>query len=246
MIKIDDKNFIDYSPAPWDGNPLSMKANEIVNFKADNEANANSLLEKFELKNYNINYTSCRFSTSDFHLKKSLYKFGYDFTEIVYGVVGVLSKLNIDETSFDKFNIEYSKINDIETIYNYAESFFYYGKFHEDPLISDLISKKRNINMVKDIFPKSKTLLAKINKQVIGFMIFSEKLSDVNLLLGGMHPNYVHLSYPFWNKILMELRSKKNKRVKTVISAANINVVNLYNSFGFKISNAMWGCRKFR
>ena len=34
-IRDKHKNFIDYSPAPWDGNPLSMKANEIVNFKAD-------------------------------------------------------------------------------------------------------------------------------------------------------------------------------------------------------------------
>lgn len=247
MIKIDQNNYLKYIDAPWDGNPLGMEANSIIEFKSEDYQKSLSLLSKFEKLNSNIKYTSTRIDSRDTHIVKALGTLNFHMTEIAMKVTGVISKLDIDENMFNKFSFEQTQSKeDYKVISKYAVDFFHHGKFHEDPLITRSSANLRNINMVSDLTEKYTTYIGKINNNIIGFMILKEENTTIDLLLGGIHPNYRHLSYPFWNRVFSEYKIKGFKKFTTTISAANIPVINLYNKFNFKFNQSLYGFRKFR
>lgn len=246
MILIDRNNFIKYEEAPWDGAPLAMSAYNITEYKTDSETNADILINTFDNAFKDIEYSSVRVDSRDVLQLKALGKAGFHMTEIAMKVTGVLSKLDIDNTLFDKFTFEKASVKDYDTIARYAVRYFNHGKFHEDPLISRTSADTRNINMVRDLTDKYETFVGRVGDKVIGFMILNQDNSTVELLLGGMHIDYRHLSYAFWNRVFSEYKNKAVKKFITTISAANIPVINLYSRFGFKFSQALYGFRKFR
>lgn len=243
---IDDKNMLVYEDASYDGAPLSKTANKIIKFVAEDKESAQTILASFEKSCKDIEYTSTRIDSRDIHITKALGSMGYHMTEIVMKVTGVLSKLEIDDTQFSKFTFEEATQNDYLTIGEYAIKFFNHGKFHEDPLIDRPSADVRNLNMVVDLTKKYSTYVGRVNGNIIGFMILNHEDTVVDLLLGGMHSDYRHLSYSFWNRVFSEFKDKGVKKFTTTISAANIPVVNLYSRFGFKFSEALYGFRKFR
>jgi len=246
MIKLDNQNYIIAEKAPWDGNPMLKTAVNIKEFKATSEYSAEILINMFDLEYKDIEYSSTRIDSRDIHLTRALGKAGYHMTEIAMKVTGVLSKLNIDDTQFSKFVFEQASRNDYKTISDYAVKYFNHGKFHEDPLIERKFANQRNINMINDITKKYTTYIGKVNNKIIGFMILNQENTQVDLLLGGMHIDYRHLSYSFWNKVFSEYKNKNIKKFTTTISAANIPVINLYSRFGFKFNQSLYGYRKFR
>lgn len=246
IINIDKDNYIVAEEALWDGNPMSMSAVNMKEFVSTSEDLASVLIGMFDLRYKDIQYSSTRVDSRDIHLTKALGKAGYHMTEIAMKVTGVLSKLDIDDTQFSKFSFEKANVDDYGVISDYAVEYFNHGKFHEDPLIERKFADKRNVNMVSDLTEKYTTYVGRVEDKVIGFMILNQEGSQVDLLLGGMHINYRHLSYSFWNRVFSEYKNKGVKKFVTTISAANIPVVNLYNRFGFKFSQALYGYRKFR
>ena len=100
--------------------------------------------------------------------------------------------------------------------------------------------------MVNDLTEKYTTFVGKVEDKIIGFMILNHDGNEVDLLLGGMHSDFRHLSYSFWNRVFNEYKDRGVRKFNTTISAANIPVVNLYSRFKFKFSQALYGFRKFR
>lgn len=247
MIKLDDNNYIIPEYAEWDGNPLSKTAVNIKEFKATSELFATELIKMFDSQYKSIQYSSMRIDCKDIPITKALGKAGYHITEITMQVTGVLPRLKIDNTQFNKYTFERADKNDYKVISDYSVKYFNHGKFHEDPLIKREFADRRNINMVNDITQKYTTYIGRMDQKIIGFMILNKKNTEVELLLGGLNPQYQHLSYSFWNRIFNEYKGDKHiKKFTTNISAANIPVVNLYSRFGFKFSQASYGFRKFR
>lgn len=246
MIKLDENNYLTYIDTPWDSKPLGLSTNTITKLIASTESSAEILLDTFEKTHKKIKYTSTRIDSRDIHIVKALGKKDYHMTEVVMKVTGVLSKLKVDKSLFSKFTFQQAKKEDYATIAKYAVKYFNHGKFHEDPLINRSIANTRNINMVEDLTKKYTTYVGKVGDNIIGFMILNHKDTVVDLLLGGMHIDYRHLSYAFWNRVYYEYKNKGVKKFITTISAANIPIVNLYSKFGFKFSQALYGFRKFR
>jgi len=245
-VVINEDNLLAYENAPYDGSPLALSANKITEFKAQDESIASLLLESFEKRSKDIDYSSIRVDSRDIHLTKALGAIDFHMTEIAMKVTGVLSKLPIDDSQFSKFTFEEAVEEDYSTISRYAIKYFNHGKFHEDPLITRSSANTRNINMVNDLTAKYTTYVGRVNDKVIGFMILNQESTQVDLLLGGMHIDYRHLSYSFWNRVFNHYKGKGVKKFITTISAANIPVINLYSRFGFKFSQALYGYRKFR
>lgn len=246
MIKLDENNFLVEEVAPWDGIPLSMRAVNIKEFVSADEHSGFVLLSMFESRNRDVQYTSTRIDSRDTHLAKALSQAGYQMTEIVIKVSGGLTTLPIDDRQFNKFVFEEASEDDHHTLSEHVVAHFDHGKFHEDPLIERRLADSRNVNMVGDLTRKFTTYVGRVNDDIIGFMILNRKDTLIELLLGGMHPAYRHLSYSFWNKLFFEYQKQGVKKVTTTISAANIPVINLYSRLGFKFSQALYGYRKFR
>lgn len=246
MIIREDSNFIEYVSAPWDGGPLAVPANSITKLEAADESAATLLLGRFEGECSKIGYTSTRVNSGCVHIAKALVQSGYGMTETVMKVSGSLSKIPIDETMFGKFSFQLADKDDYATIADYAVKYFNHGKFHEDPLIGKSAANARNINMVNDLTKTCITHIGKVSNNIIGFMILKKEGCVVDLLLGGMHPDFRHFSYAFWNRVFQEYDGAGVKKFTTTISAANVPIVNLYSRFGFRFDQALLGYRKFR
>ena len=246
MITIDKNNYLEHINAPWDGEPLGLSAQNIVDFVADTEENANILVDLFDIAYRKTHYSSIRIDSRDILQAKALGRAGYHMTEVVMKVTGVLSKINLDTSQFSKFSFELASPEDYNHITEYSIKYFDHGKFHEDPLISRKAANLRNTNMVKDLTSSYTTHVGRVGSNILGFMILDCNNDSIELLLGGIHPDYRHLSYAFWNRVFYEYKSKGVKKVTTTISAANIPVVNLYSRLGFKFNQSLYGFRKFR
>lgn len=246
MITIDKNNYLEHINAPWDGEPLGLSAQNIVEFVAETDKNANTLITLFDIAYSNTDYSSIRIDSRDISQIKALGRAGYHMTEVVMKVTGVLPKLNLDTSLFGKFTFELASEDDFDYISEYSVKYFDHGKFHEDPLIERKTANLRNINMVRDLTSSYTTYVGRVNQNILGFMILDQNDDSIELLLGGIHPNYRHLSYAFWNRVFYEYIDKGVKKVTTTISAANIPVVNLYSRLGFKFNQALYGFRKFR
>jgi hypothetical protein len=89
-------------------------------------------------------------------------------------------------------------------------------------------------------------LIGKKNGKVFAFMSYKIINTEVEFELGGVDSDYSYLAYPFWYRVIMYMKDKNLIKIKALISASNLNIMNLYSHFGFKFSDSFLGYRKFR
>ncbi len=89
------------------------------------------------------------------------------------------------------------------------------------------------------------SMLQKSNKTV-GFLIYEIKKDNAVLVLGGVSDKYRMLAYNFWFDTLQNIKKQGVNNIETVISAANIDVVNLYVFFEFTFKKLLNGYHKIR
>lgn len=112
---------------------------------------------------------------------------------------------------------------------------FIYDRFHRDFNINPALADLRYENWLQEIY---------YNKQVWGLM-FREHLvgfwahSNNQILLHALSREYrgQGLSKYFWSLCCLRLFEQGHQELKSSISAANMAVLNLYSSLGFKFRN---------
>lgn len=248
-IKINDSNYISFDNTEWNSRALGYLTNEIYDIQFDSSELADELFNQFEdncLDN-NIVYTSLR-SKPDSKIKKEvLEKFGFINVETSILVNGSLKNVKENKVlSRFKFILRECEDADVNIVKQIASNDFNHGRFFEDPMINVDVAKLRNSNWIDDLRKKSKVLVGEYDGVVFGFMALKTNNQTANLELGGVDSNYSHLAYSFWYRIFEYLKNADNLSVNALISAHNINVVNLYSFFDFKFKESYIGYRKIR
>jgi hypothetical protein len=248
-IKIDNCNFLTFKNTEYNTVVLGYKTNEISNLIFSNKGNGIELFTKFEkyCEQNSILYTGIRIKPDYKIQKQVLEELGYHSIETILTVDTMLK--NIQENTFlEKFKFTLRKFtsNDIQEIKNIASDDFKYGRFFEDSIIEENVAKLRNSNWIESLTTESEILVGEYNGKVIAFMAFENKQGTVNLKIGGLRFNFVHLAYPFWYKVLIYLKEINTKSVNALISVHNLNILNLYSFFNFKFKESYIGYRKFR
>lgn len=248
-IKINDSNYISFDNTEWNSRALGYLTNEIYDIQFDSSELADELFNQFEdncLDN-NIVYTSLR-SKPDSKIKKEvLEKFGFINVETSILVNGSLKNIKENKVlSRFKFILRECEDADVNIVKQIASNDFNHGRFFEDPMINVDVAKLRNSNWIDDLRKKSKVLVGEYDGVVFGFMALKTNNQTANLELGGVDSNYSHLAYSFWYRIFEYLKNADNLSVNALISAHNINVVNLYSFFDFKFKESYIGYRKIR
>jgi len=86
-------------------------------------------------------------------------------------------------------------------------------------------------------------LIAKHRDKLVGF--HAQRLSVegeyIDWILTRTCSAYAMLSVPLWHTAFKLAQARDIKLIKTVISAANVGVLNLYNSFPFRVEKALCG-----
>ena len=77
-------------------------------------------------------------------------------------------------------------------------------------------------------------------------MAYRIEEGTADLILGGTRAEQAVLAYPFWSAVLGRLKQEGVRRVETVISAANLGVLNLYARLGFQAHETLVGLHLHR
>lgn len=249
-LKFDDLNYIHYNHTAWDQKVLKYKTNEIVKITYTDENKLKDMLSNFEDICYKdkFYFTSIRVDVNEATLRKALSKQGYINIETSLLVERKLGDIRVDK-NIDalKFDLMRAKKEDEERLKVMTCEMFNYGRFFEDPLISEEKARERNKNWIVELTKNSNVLVGKIGTIIFGFMAFKIDREKVILQLGGLISSHYLFAYPFWYRILVELRDNYcTEYVSGLISASNIRVLNLYSYFGFKFTKAYFGYHKHR
>lgn len=127
-----------------------------------------------------------------------------------------------------------------------AATDFLFGRFLEDPFLEAGLGATRHANWVGDLLDQGLLYVAVLNDRVLGF--HAERLSsdgkEADLILTGTARKYSLLSLPLWVSALDSLRERGVTRASTMISAANIGVLNLYCALDFHFDQTLLGFHK--
>jgi hypothetical protein len=126
---------------------------------------------------------------------------------------------------------------------------FHYGRLIEDPFLAETIGRQRSANWIDDLWNQSnEKYVWQKNDEVIGFhfqkVFIDEQRAD--LILSGVRARESMLAVFFWGSFLEMLKQRGIKRTDTLISTANLGVLNLYIHFQFKVKETLFGFHKLR
>jgi hypothetical protein len=248
-IEIDNRNFILFRPTPWDTKVFGFNTNEIKEFHCEDYRLLYRLLEMFDVYNRqnNIRFTYTRIDAKERLLKKLLQESGFYYAETSF----YLTKKDLQEMKLclkAKCNLPLTipEENDFTQIKDIAKRDFCHGRFHEDPFLDIDKAQLRFINIIDDQRNLNREFVVyKKGDEVLAFYVYSIDMDKCDLILGGTRKERSMISYYFWATVLENLRKRGVREAGTMISAANVQIVNLYSFFDFHFEKTLLGFHKF-
>jgi len=140
-----------------------------------------------------------------------------------------------------------ARAGDAPALIAQAADTFRHGRFAEDPAIPPEANRRRQIDWMEGLLAgRAEVLVADVGDVPGAFMAFRTEDGATDLILGGTRPEQAVLAYPFWSAVLARLREQGARRVDTVVSAANVGVLNLYARLGFQVQETLVGLHLHR
>jgi hypothetical protein len=131
---------------------------------------------------------------------------------------------------------------DHDALIEQAAESFRYGRFAEDPAIPEEVNRNRQIDWMAGLLGgRARVLVVDVEGAAGAFMAFKVHEGIADLILAGTKPKLGILAYPLWIAVMKRLKQEGVGRAETMISAANIGVVNLYATLGFRFEQALVG-----
>jgi len=239
------ENFLHLRETPWDTEILGFRTNEILEVHYQNQAGLSSLLGEFVAYNQSneISLTLVRVDSNEKQLRHLLQKFGFYYMETSLVVsLPSISKLDTSKLFPSKFILCKPAGKDFDEIKRIAMESFHYGRFHEDVNIATELACQRNYNWIDNLIAQNEEFLVlKLNDKVCSFMIAHTENNITTFILGGSSEEKGFLSPFFWTLCLKHFQENSTKVVRTIISASNIAILNLYMRLGFVVEKTLIG-----
>lgn len=241
---------ISYTLTPWDSSVFKVKTAEFF-FKETTSYSYEEIearLEEIEkeLVQENVEFCYTRINSDDIRLRKLLFEKRFYFAE---------SSLEISKLKIQKFepkklppvSLHLAKKEDISEVKSIAVSAFDFSRFHEDPYIPLEAAQLRYDNWINDLVKQGAIIhLAKVSDQIVGINIqkIDSLKKEASLILCGCKKGAELYVLSLWNEILSYNKEVGIRKISTLISASNTNMVNIYAHFDFKINNNLFGYHK--
>jgi hypothetical protein len=141
-----------------------------------------------------------------------------------------------------RFGIRTAEPADHPDILRIAGSAFRFGRYHTDPRFPRELADKRYVHWVRNALsstePGVSVFVLGAAPQRLGFfhVVVSDEVADLRLAAADPE-SPVGLGLALYSETLLALQRLGARRFVTKVSAANIGVMNLYASIGFRFSN---------
>lgn len=239
---------LDCRRTPWDERVFNFACAEITSFQAENEVAGLKILDQFEgwAQAQGVQFAYGRFESSRL-VKQVMPQAGFYFAEASYRIRH--HKLQGSE-SFDRLirpgpMLEPADFEDHDAIRKILAMDFEHGRMHEDPWIEPEISSERYSNWLTDLVTQQHEILVyRLKGEVIGLHIQRTEDGKVDLVLTGVRRSHALLGVSLWAEVLRLNRLRSVTEARTLISAANISIINLYRRFDFQFEVLLLGFHK--
>lgn len=247
-IEIDNENYLTFRPTPWDERLFGFGTNEIMEVKSKHPEIVDELLRLFDQHNREngVKFTYTRIDAESLLLKKKLQDFGFYYAETSFCLARKKFQQAVSQVKqHNLLLLEKPCEDDFLQIKEIAKNDFSHGRFHEDPNIEFPRAQQRYVNIIDDQKMLGRNFLVyKRNGKVLAFHIYFSSGDKCELILSGTKREKSMLSYYLWASLLEELKRDGIDEVTTMVSAANIHVMNLYSFFDFSFMKTLVGFHK--
>lgn len=237
---------IRYRLTPWDAKNFGITTAELFFEPPFDNFEQEYIKIENDLKLENAKFIYTRISGEYFELRKMLNELGFYFAESSLTISK--SKIqNFEKHKLPQIRYEEAKETDYERVKTIARDSFDYSRFHEDVNISMNLSRERYFNWIEDLInQRARILIGKLGSRTVGFNIQKEtsENSESQLILAGVEKGQEIYAASLWNEILFHNRHLGIRKVRAMISASNVGVLNLYMHFGFKVESTLFGFHK--
>lgn len=239
MYCLNDSNRFNLDIHLWDEAALGYKVSEITDLVYDSR----SIFELIDEKNRELEVKLCcsRQSSNDIVAKRDFLNSGFYIAEQSLIMQAELKKIKAKKV----FSFKEAEANHLSDLENIAEKEFLFGRFHEDPFVEREKAQLRYKRWIDQLILGNKCLIAEDNnsKHIIGFFTYSITEGKCILQLAGLNSVYRGYGYFFFSSIFDYIKPQVNL-IEATISSANIDIINLYSHFGFKVVSSLFGYHK--
>lgn len=233
---------------PWDERVFGFPCAEITHFQAEHQAAGLDVLHQFEAwaQVQGVQFAYGRFEPTRL-VKQLVHQAGFYFAEASYRIRH--HKLQGSE-AFDRLIrpgplLESAKEADHEALRTILASDFEHGRIHEDPWVEPAVASLRYRNWLTDLLAQQHEVYTyRLKGEVIGLHIQRGEGEKVDLVLTGVKRSYALLGVSLWAEVLRLNRLRGVRETHTLISAANVPILNLYRRFEFQFESLLLGCHK--
>ena len=225
LMKI--SNFI--KKTPWDSKVFGINTFEIV-YNSEEKEILNQVLKKIVSENQVGHYT---IKVNPLFCKNILHEYGFYYCDTLIEPYCNSENLMI----FNKEGISLLSSVPLEELVKISNSAFAYGRFHRDFKINKNQADSRYNSWLKELYQEKKVWGIMYYEELAGFWGFSKN----KIVLHALSNQYRGrgMAKYFWSKACQQLFSRGYSELTSSISAANLAVLNLYSSLGFKFRNSV-------
>ncbi|SDJ02789.1 GNAT family N-acetyltransferase [Alteribacillus bidgolensis] len=206
---------------PWDKPALKLDTYELLEYSEEALQKSDHLKGHFTIK------------VDPLESKQLLHTYGFYYTDTL--LTPVCKKERFTPFVDKKLTL----LSDVkrEEIIAISKGAYDHGRFHRDFKLEKSGADQRYDNWLNQLYDEGNVWGLLYEDELAGFFAFSEN----QVLLQAFKPEYQGrgLAKYFWSRAVRSLFEEGHVEIKTSISAANLAMVNLTASLGFKFADAV-------
>lgn len=233
---------------PWDERVFGFPCAEITYFEAKTREAGIEVFDQFEnwAQIQKVKFAYGRFESKQL-VKQLVHEADFYFAETSFRIHNnkIKNSANFDRLIRQGPILEASHESDHEALRQILEADFEHGRIHEDPWVEPRTASLRYRNWLTDLLAQRHEVYTyRLKDKVIGIHIQRCDGEKVDMVLTGVIRSHALLGVSLWAEVMRLNRYRGIQQAHTVISAANIPIVNLYRRFEFNFSEIMLGYHK--
>ncbi|WP_394415853.1 hypothetical protein [Roseateles sp. BYS78W] len=240
---------LDCRLTPWDERVFGVPCAEITGLDGhDDETQILALLQQFDTwaRENGVRFAYARVAP-EAAAKRAFHRAGFYFAEASYRV----GHRHIQGSAvFDRLIrrgpvLEPAVVADHAALQQILADDFEHGRIHEDPWVTREQAALRYRNWLHDLIEQGHELLCyRLKGEVIGLHVQRADEGRVDLVLTGVKRSHALLGASLWAEVLRLNRLRGVREAHTLISAANIPILNLYRRLDFQFDALLVGFHK--
>jgi ribosomal protein S18 acetylase RimI-like enzyme len=138
---------------------------------------------------------------------------------------------------YDKEGVSLAKDVPLAELLAMVDGAFVYGRFHRDFAIDDSRADLRYANWLRQLYEQGNVWALMYHGELAGFFGYQQN----KILLHALHDAYrgKGMAKYFWSQAIRRMFAEGHHELTSSISAANLAVLNLYTSLGFRFRHAV-------